>query len=61
MALVRAMVPPDRARSAPSLVENMVEQQSDLFDSEPIAEVEDQAEGLEDVAAVDGRGLTPLK
>jgi len=32
-----------------------VAEQADLFDSEPILEVEDQAEGLEDVAAVDGR------
>lgn len=29
--------------------------QTDLFDSEPVLEVEGQAEGLEDVAAVDGQ------
>ncbi|WP_404414845.1 DUF262 domain-containing protein [Brevundimonas vesicularis] len=32
----------------------MVVDQADLFDSEPVIEVEDQAEGLEDVAAIDG-------
>lgn len=32
-----------------------MQDQADLFDGEPILEVEDQAEGLDDVAAVDGR------
>lgn len=32
--------------------------QADLFDSDPVLEVEDQAEGLEDVAEVDGKTVS---